>query len=278
MRTRTHRLTILTAALAALNGPGALPATEYRVSDFLPLAVGNSWTCGHRIGDPFGRLPDSVPCCGHPSGWPAWDDANGIFTLTVERTEEIDGKIYYVLSDIPTGGWPPVPPHFIGGKKLRWEGTRLMEHTGTNEQTLLNFGGSEVYEYEPIPGYHPVPRAAFGFPAPYLEEWWETVEAKGGETVIRDSAISSIEFIAKYGFYTAEESVELGESAAFTNEITGFKAALIESAEGPRGASGEKVVRTVSYYDASRGLEGSVTSSVRSSSWGQVKEGSEIRP
>ena len=91
---RTHTLHLILAALAALNGPAALTATEYRVSDFLPLAVGNSWSCIHVVRDSYGLLDA-------PGPWTAWKEANGVFTLTVERTEEIDGKTYYVLSDLP---------------------------------------------------------------------------------------------------------------------------------------------------------------------------------
>ena len=56
----------------------------------------------------------------------------------VLHTEVIDGKTYYVLSDMPAN-WPPAPPHFIAGKKLRWEGTRLMERTDEGEQAIFRF-------------------------------------------------------------------------------------------------------------------------------------------
>ena len=52
-------------------------------------------------------------------------------------TEVIDGKTYYVLSDMPAN-WPPAPPHFIAGKKLRWAGTHLMERTADGEQVCVS--------------------------------------------------------------------------------------------------------------------------------------------
>lgn len=261
-----HRLT-LTATLAALNGPVDLTATEYRISDFLPLAVGNSWTCSHSVGDPFGRMTGNQT---EENAWPAWADANGVFTLTVEGTEEIAGETYFVLSDMPSGAWPPAPPGFIAGKKMRWDGRQLMEHDGTGKQTLFDFGdGREVFEYEPSPG-RTVPRAVFGFPADDLEEWLEDIGG-GGEV---HSGVRLIEFLANFGVWACYEEVRLSDAGAFINEIAFSNAALIETAEGTvrdSGGSGT-VVRRVSRVEARRGLEGTIKSSVSPSSWGQVKE------
>ena len=271
MNTRTHRL-ILAAILAALSGPAALPATEYEVSDFLPLAVGNSWTCFHQVRDPYG-LADA------PGPWTAWKESGGAFTLTVEQTEVIDGKTYYVLSDLPSGGWPPSPRDFIAGKKLRWKGSQLMEHTGSGEQTLFDFGGPEVYEYDPATETYPVPRRRFGFPAPDLEERLRADPEVMGSGDEVHSGLHGISFLAKYGFWQCSESVQLSDAGAFRNEISANEATLIESSEGTggvrgdRGDSGEgRVVRTVKFHDARRGEPGTITSSVSSSTWGQVKE------
>ena len=57
-------------------------------------------------------------------------------TITVERTEVIDDKTYYVITGMPAN-WPPAPPHFIAGKKLRWEGTHLMERTSDGEHAIF---------------------------------------------------------------------------------------------------------------------------------------------
>ena len=270
MRTCTHRL-ILAAALVALNGPAALTATEYEATDYLPLAVGNSWRIGHSVYDPRQRLPGSPRNLGGRSSWSAWEDSGGVFTMTVERTEVLDGATYYVLSDLPTGGWPPTPPGFIAGKKLRWEGTQLMEHTGAGEQTLyhfVHFGDQEVFEYDGLPG-HEAAKAYFGFSTDDLEEW---VRATFEEVVgPRQRGCS---FLARYGFRTCMEEISVSDYSVFVNSISCSEAVLIESAQGTGGARGESgtVVRRVSYDEARRGEEGSVTSSLSSSSWGQVKE------
>ncbi len=177
-----------------------------------------------------------------------------------------------MLSDLPTGGWPPTPQgFFIAGKKLRWEGTQLMEHTGAGEQTLkgfTHFGDQEVFEYEPQPGLV-VPTAGFSFPTDDLEEW---VRATFEEVVgPRQRGCS---FLARYGFRTCREEISVSDYSVFANSISCSEAVLIESAQGTGGARGESgtVVRRVSYDEARRGEEGSVTSSLSSSSWGQVKE------
>ena len=134
MRTHTHHLTAaLVAALIAWSGPAPLPATEYETSDFLPLAVGNSWTFIHDVLDIYGGV------FGDPPGpWPAFEqmirDSVAVLTITVERTEVIDRQTYYVLSDMPSG-WPPQPPHCLAGKKLRWKGSELMERTASGERS-----------------------------------------------------------------------------------------------------------------------------------------------
>ena len=53
MRTPSQRLTVtdLAAAVAVLAVPALTPATDYEASDYLPLAVGNSWTFAHGVLD-----------------------------------------------------------------------------------------------------------------------------------------------------------------------------------------------------------------------------------
>ena len=126
MRNLMQRL--IAAVLVGLLGSGSAVADA---SDWLPLAVGNSWTYSH---DYYG---------GDKSPWPNFRDPLGFiprFTLSVLRTEVIDGHTYFVLSDMPES-WPPVPPQFIAGKKLRWVGDHLMERTADGEQALFRFDG-----------------------------------------------------------------------------------------------------------------------------------------
>ena len=98
---KTIQLTL--AALLGLSGALPAVATEYQASDYLPLAVGNSWTYDHEYYDIERRFGDR-------SQWSAYL-AQAPFTIEVLRTEELDGQTYYVISEMPSN-WPPPPPHF----------------------------------------------------------------------------------------------------------------------------------------------------------------------
>lgn len=121
---------LLAAVLVGLLDSGSAIADA---SDWLPLAVGNSWTYSHRYSD------HNVDY----SQWTNYTAPYGIpeFTLSVLRTEVIDGHTYFVISDMPEY-WPPVPPQFIAGKKLRWVGDQLMERTADGERALFRFGST----------------------------------------------------------------------------------------------------------------------------------------
>ncbi|MDE2814151.1 MAG: hypothetical protein OXM01_14060 [Gemmatimonadota bacterium] len=140
------RICLLLAALLSLNRMQPAAAADYQASDYLPLAVGNSWTYKHEYLDHNADGGDFLQYSVY------WDQliANGELpehagypevTISVLNTEVIDGKTYYVISDMPAY-WPPAPPHFIAGKKLRWEGTRLMERTADGEQATFRFDGT----------------------------------------------------------------------------------------------------------------------------------------
>ena len=128
------RICLILAALLSLSG--VLPAAA-DASDWLPLAVGNSWTYSHDYSDAENGQAKSQ--------WTNFMDLRSTgtprFTLSVLRTEVIDGHTYFVISDMPEY-WPPVPAQFIAGKKLRWAGDHLMERTADGEQTLFRFDGA----------------------------------------------------------------------------------------------------------------------------------------
>ena len=135
------RICLLLVALLSLSGVQPAAATDYQASDYLPLAVGNSWTYEHDYYDLDSEWWDLFPA--YWEQWPANDEPLWLpqFTISVLNTEVIDGKTYYVISDMPAN-WPPAPPHFIAGKKLRWESTHLMERTADGEQAIFRFDGT----------------------------------------------------------------------------------------------------------------------------------------
>ena len=230
---------LLLAALLSLSGVLPVSATDYQASDYLPLAVGNSWTYEHKIYDIDRRY-------GEKSQWSAYmaqvHDPRR-FTITVERTEVIDGKTYYLLSDMPAN-WPPAPPHFIAGKKLRWEGTHLMELTADGEQALYRFDGANATGYailtdeganrvtvEILP--EPVPVYAFYFHGNF----------EGGR---------AFGFLAGYGLDIGGWTIFGTDHPLFYNSIKALRAVI-------GGTS-------VEYEDAL------IPTASSSSSWGQVKQ------
>ena len=268
MRTHMHHLTAATvAALIGWSSPTPLPATEYEASDYLPLAVGNSWTFGHEwyVNEysRLGELDDRFI----PGNWPAYEAQfpnTPQLTITVERTEVIDNKTYYVLSDMPSGGWPPPPPHFIAGKKLRWEGTSLVEHDGTGEQTFFRFDGSggrgTGYTIPTAEDDNRVTSrwSPWGVTARYVFFFFGYDGYGDWPTARR-----SVGFVAGYGLAGADEGINAEDYPVFTNALYPIQATLTSGGAG--GAGGQSGSRVVMYEDARHGTP------APSSSWGQVK-------
>ena len=274
MRTRTHPLTLATlTALVGLSGPASAP-TEYEASDYLPLAVGNSWTYGHDY--PYG-YPSAETFPAYEAArreTPPWSPQ---FTITVERTEVIDGRTYYVLSGMPSGGWPPAPPHFIAGKKLRWKGTRLMEHTGSGEQSFFRFEGQNLdgYTIPTTEGDNRVEvsvRASETYPRPkytFSFHGYDGIPELIKDLVWPTHMARAVGFLAGYGPAGAVEVHYDDDVPVYTNDVRPVRAVLAKGSAG--GASGtDGTVRAVTYEDARRGREGTITSSA-AASWGEVK-------
>ncbi len=237
MRTKQFRL--LWVALLSLSGVLPAIATDYEASDYLPLAVGNSWTYKHFYLDVEFMTEDY-------DRWPTFWDRKGQLTITVERTEVIDGKTYYVISDMPAD-WPPAPPHFIAGKKLRWEGTHLMERTTDGEQAIYRFDGANEAGYE-IPtneGSNRVTVEILPEPVPIYVFYFHG-NFRGGP---RGRGFG---FLAGYGLDIGGWGISGEDHPLFENSVKSLHAML----GGTR----------VKYEDAL------VSTSTSSSSWGQVKQ------
>ena len=118
--------------ILAVLSPVAAQQQTKNVEDYLPLAVGNSWTYEQVVLDARMNLDGS-----HLN--PSTTDPVEQFTISILSTEVIDGETYYVFSEVPGTLVYDVPDHFIGGKKLRWNGNHLTEHDGTSELSLYRF-------------------------------------------------------------------------------------------------------------------------------------------
>ena len=236
------RICLLLAALLSLSGVLPAAATDYQASDYLPLAVGNSWAYEHDYYDLHADGGGIPQYSAYWEQWPANDEPFRLpeFTISVLNTEVIDGKTYYVISDMPAN-WPPPPPHFIAGKKLRWQGTHLMERTPDGEQSVYRFDGANEagYEIPMVEGDHrvevrtrtnPVAMYTFGF------RGWTR----------------SCLFIKNYGIGVCGWGISGTDHPVFENAVTTLWAVL----------GGTRVE-----------IEDAITpTSTSSSSWGQVKQ------
>ena len=263
MRTRTRHTHPLTLAvvLVALTRPAA--AADYEPADFLPLAVGNSWTIGHEVYDLYGGVfPDNNP------------GEMGQVAIRVERTEVFGDTTYYVLSDLPPG-WAPAPPHCPLGKTLRWKGSELMERTDAGERSFFRFDGPNPYTIPLTHGDDEVIRHGRGghasrpVPEPFFEfrghdafgDWLAEFEPE-----LEGITTRGVSFLAGFGFGCSE--VLMGpDYPVYRNALGCLRATLVETSGG--GATGQRgtTTRTISYLDALKGRP----SATAPSTWGQVK-------
>ena len=230
------RICLMLVALLSLSGVLPAAAADYQASDYLPLAVGNSWTYGH-------YHSKSSEDKSQWSTYTAQVHDPRQFTITVERTEVLDGKTYYVLSDMPAN-WPPAPPHFIAGKKLRWEGTHLMERTGDGEQALYRFDGANEngYAISTDEGANRVTVEILPEPVPVYVFYFHG-NFEGGR---------AFGFLAGYGLDIGGWTIFGTDYPLFRNKITALRAVI-------GGTS-------VEYEDAL------IPTASSSSSWGQIKQ------
>ena len=270
----TTRYVMMALLLALLKTPavaqdGYQVKSSYEFSDHLPLAVGNSWTYYHEFYGAFDLVP------GIETNHPTWEASDNQFTISVLKTEIIDGNTYYVLSDGPSEGWPPMPPHFIGGKKLRWNGNQLIEHDGTSEVALYRF---EL-------GTQGQPSKRFSYT---VSLGGREVKVGGASLASRVNAITetqlsfiqensldihSMAFLTGYGMNWCSVLRADGDYIYFTNEVLAVEALIHDSDIGTRSDSEQSTPLRIRYWDYgslwSRGADD--RSSTSSSSWGSIK-------
>ena len=269
------RICLLLVVLLGLSRVLPADATD-DASTYLPLAVGNSWTYAHQY---YGALRNYIdPQLEWYSTYYQWlaiineplTPHSRLVSITVQGTEVIDGKTYYVLSDLPDN-WPPAPPYFIAGKKLRWAGTHLMERTADGERSVFRFDGANDagYTVEPDGVSSPIKR----------QGWFEhteqavRVEPAGVDNLITvrlsspdsspgyvfdfsgtEQGNGSCAFRKNYGCVRCSSVIRLWERTGHASHVRPVRAVL--------GG------RTVEYKD----LLTPTSTSIPASSWGQVKK------
>ncbi len=211
-------LAILPAILASW---AHAQTTTHQPSDYLPLVVGNSWVYKQEAGD----SDDGV--MGLSEG------AYREVTITIDTTEVIDGKTYYVFSGLPSG--TSAPPHCMVGKKVRWDGRRLMEHTGTEEVSIFRFkpnagsytipsteGDTEVsisghFFDEPDSQRPPIRSFEFSGYSGY-DDWIARTEGNGYSR--------RVSFVAGYGMGSCGEWVDAVDYGVARNRLYSLRATL----------------------------------------------------
>ena len=135
---------------------------ELNPSEYVPLAVGNSWTYEHYhwnnmylqqgswwkpdLAERLKPFVDvEIPGYPHGEGNALPPDSllvpvDRILTIEITHTERIDGWEYFVFSDADYD-WPPLPAWFLAGKKVRWsdEGVLVFRWNG-QEVSIYDFG------------------------------------------------------------------------------------------------------------------------------------------
>ena len=258
---------LLFVGISSLCLASARAQVTYETFEFLPLAVGNSWVYKNSSHDERGLL-----------GLNDGDGSPREITISIERTEVIDGLTYYVFSSMP--GPTPNPPHCITGKKVRWKGDHLMEHTGTGEISLYRFDtpGGDTYTIPETEGDTQVEfRAPEDRGYPPLRIFRFTGYSGLDDYLAassRRSHLRQVRFLAGYGMDLCMDEVRNGDTTAALHKLYGQRATLLVSSDdgNARGAASDSTqsFQTVNHYDAfTTHLK---STDLSSSTWGSIKK------
>lgn len=243
----------------------------YEITDFMPLEVGNSWTYLQVI---HSSLRGAGP---FPS------EARE-FTISILRTEVIDGHTYYLFSEAPPDSTRPLPGQSLSGRKLRWDGDNLVQHDGASAVALYRFSpgsDSEIslrYAIPPTNGdtmilrivvhtsRSDIPKADFHFFGPHTTYGSHDIDCRPPDGLCFGRGVT---FVAGYGMSEAGERGAQGDGIIFINELYPIRAVLHEGG----------TARTVEWEDVLRALMGIAprpqdASQAGISSWGAIKESS----
>lgn len=188
---------------------------EINPSEYVPLAVGNSWTYEHFYWNnsyhgwdtedierlkPFTDI--EVPGYPHGEGNALPPDSlllvERILTIEITHTERIDGREYFVFSDADYD-WPPLPDFFWAGKKVRLsdEGILVFRWNG-QEVPIYDFGELQNGYTVTLPGESDTPvdvdRSLISYEAPKTSNQHSLVHFRW-KTVVT----SYCDFIPGYG-------------------------------------------------------------------------------
>ncbi len=264
---------IARTAVLLLTALAPLAAQTRSVQDYLPLAVGNSWTYAHLFLDARGRNEIAF---------------QGEITISILRTEVIDGDTYYVFSDVSTDAPEGVPKHFLAGKKLRWDGNNLTEHDGASSLSLYRFdvptgtdGVSREYSIPETHGHTSVKSYAFIVSDRLMLQSFQ-FSGEGARGAV-------IAFSEDFGLQEAIEGEAAGDMLVMQHTLTPIRAVFQTgsqdaSARDAHTSSSAVTVEWDDYLcyfgndDVFLGVSCNYPpTSTSSNSWGLIKEGSDTR-
>lgn len=243
----------------------------FQVPDFLPLSVGNSWTYRVYLGD---------------FRYEEFRGGSEEVTISIIDTEVIDGHEYYLFDDPPRG--IRLPPHFINGKRMRWEGNLLMIHDGSSEYALFRFpnppglSGDGSSTYGPTISYKLNPAKAksdsmatvsvrardkgvgvyfalfvfSGFHVPPRGKPARVYGFNGGSN-------RWIEFTGRYGVSRCAESIWPADYSTYTHEVDPITARLRSPATG--------AFYEIAYRQQAERGDFDIPTHDSASSWGRIK-------
>ena len=215
-------LMLLLVFLAGYTAAGDAQETEDAVGinplDYLPLEVGNRWTYEHI----YENDVDSLTF------------AEKIVTIEITHTEVIDGLEYFVFSEADYA-WPPFPPLFWGGKKVRLSDEGVLMFSW-DEQILRFFGFSDEAIAEAALRWDElgIPLYNFGSPSGYTG--YKLTQARLSRVSFDFSDIfgvsrAGVVFLQGYGVglvYVERTSIGLceGDADLFLNELRPISAVI----------------------------------------------------
>ena len=126
---KPHNWSVLATLAGSWLWAGDAAKADEPIHRMLPLAVGNSWRYVHTKYD-----ASTYEQLYHHQ-----------VAISISHTEVIEGHTYHVFTDVPYDE-PPVPFFCVAGKRVRWEGDRLLFRERDQDVALFRFGGYPVDE------------------------------------------------------------------------------------------------------------------------------------
>ncbi len=216
---------------------GAPENIEINPSEYVPLAVGNSWTYEHSYWnnsysgeatryDIEYLKPFEIPRYPHGEGNALPPDSlllpvDRVLTIEITHTERIDGREYFVFSDAEYD-WPPLPDFFWAGKKVRLsdEGVLVFRWNG-QEVLIFDFGELINLRGQDWLGYTMVIQES-GYTTTLPEESAPPVDINRSVLFYKAPNTSKLHYLVHFEWYRWEADRWWGLGSRFCHFLQGY--------------------------------------------------------